>query len=230
MNQPVGRQGSRAAFLLAIALGVALGLVVLAFLIFRVFPNNLFLAQAQPTATSSPAPTVTPTVPPTATATVTPSPLPPTPTPPPTLTAVPPSATPPPPTKVPIQPSPTPTLPSGLFVTGIRTDPAVIKQKQEVTFYVTFLNTTGTNQVYHWLVFVYPKGQSLSIGETSDDRESLFTPGSVEVASINTWKIGPGQPCTDYVAEVHWTHPNGSKPAFTFVNGQTAALPLKVCP
>lgn len=229
MNQPLDPQGSnRSALLLAALAGIGLGVVVLAFLFIRVFPGSLFLAQAQPTATSSPAPTMTPTVPPTATATVTSSPLPP--TPPPTFTAIPPSATPPPPTKVPIQPSPTPTLPSGLFVTGIRTDPAVIKQKQEVTFYVTFLNTTGANQVYHWLVFVYPKGQSLSIGETSDDRESLFAPGSVEEASINTWKIGPGQPCTDFVAEVHWTHPNGSKPAFTFVSGQTAALPLKVCP
>ena len=235
MNQPLNQRPFTRT-LLAIVLGAVLGLVVLAFLFVRVFPGSLFLAQVPPTATSTPLPpsTVTATPPPTATATATaadtaaPSPVPP--TPPSTSTALPPSATPRPPTRVPVPPTRTTTIPPGVFVTRIRTDPAVVKQKEEVTFYVTFLNATGRSQRYHWFILVYPAGQSVAIGQTSADRESVFAPGTTEEASLNTWKTGPGAPCANYVAEVHWLRPDGSQPAFTQVNGQTAALPFQVCP
>ncbi len=213
-------------------LGAVTGLL-LGFLIFgKAFFNQIpFLAQSTPTvvrvvmeATPVP-PTATPTaLPPRATL------------PPPTLTVTPTITILPSPTITPtvprvvVRPSATPTLPPGIYVTNFRTDPAPAKQKQDLTFYVTLLNTTGDVQTYRWYVLIYSESQPNAVGQTSADKEYILPPGNSEHATLNTWRVGPGLPCTTYTAKIQFVDQQGGRPDFGKVGGGPATFPFQVCP
>lgn len=178
----------------------------------------------QSTATASATPFIPPPVTPTL---FIPSEVPPSPT-----LFVPPKVPPvPPPPPTLFIPSPPPVaLQPGVFVTGIRLDPPHPLQKQDVTFYVTFLNTTGVEQKYRWFIFIYLEDQSTPFGQTSSDMAYIIPPGTSEQVSLNTWKMGPGQPCTNLTAEVHWIGPEDTRPAFAGPNGRDFVFPFTVCP
>ncbi len=209
--------------------GLLIGLVIFS----KMCPAQLpFFSQAEPTAIPVVVVMETPTLPP-----PTPSPVPPTATlPPPTATAtspitpsltLTPTAT---ATRVLTPPPPTPPIPPSVYVTNVRTDPSPAKQKQDVTFYVTFLNTTGQERTYRWFVNIYDQNQSNPVGQTSSDKEFVLPPGTSEQATINMWRYGPGLPCTTYIAKIHWVNQDGSKPTFGKVGGAEAAFPFALCP
>lgn len=125
-------------------------------------------------------------------------------------------------------PSPTATQRS-VYVTGIRLDPPAPKQRDNVTFYVTFLNTTGTDQTYRWFIFIYREGQTEPFGQTSSDKERIIPPGTVEQQAINTWRMGSDEPCAKMEAKVHREDPGGGRPAFNSPDGQPYALPFTLC-
>ncbi len=207
--------------------GLMIGLVIFS----KMCPAQLpFLSQLEPTRapvvaimetpTPPPTPTASPTAtlpPPTATPTLVASP-----SPTPTLTAT--------ATRVYIPPPPTATLSPSVYVTNVQTDPSPAKQKQDLTFRVTFLNTTGQERSYHWFVYIYDQNQSNPVGQTSSDKEYVIPPGTSEQMTINTWRTGPGLPCTTYTAKIHWVNQDGSKPAFGKVGGTEAAFPFTLCP
>ncbi len=113
---------------------------------------------------------------------------------------------------------------------NVQTDPSPAKQKQDLTFLVTFLNTTGQEQSYRWFVNIYDQNQPNPVGQTSSDKEFIIPPGSSDYATINTWRMGPGLPCTTYIAKIHWVNQDGSKPVFGKVGGAEAAFPFTLCP
>ncbi len=118
----------------------------------------------------------------------------------------------------------------GVYVTGMRLDPPQPLQRQDVTFYVTFLNTTGVEQKYRWFIFIFREDQVAPFGQTSSDKTYIIPPGTSEQPSVNTWKMGPGQPCTNLTAEVHWLGPDGTGPAFSSPGGRDFVMPFTVCP
>jgi hypothetical protein len=209
--------------------GLLIGLVIFS----KMCPAQLpFFSQVEPTAipvvvvmeTPTPPPPTASPVPPTATLplpTATPTLLA-SPSPTPTLTAT--------ATRVFIPPPPTPTIPPSVYVTNVRTDPSPAKQKQDVTFYVSFLNTTGQDRTYRWFVYIYEQNQSNPVGQTSSDKDYVIPPGTSDQVTINTWRYGPGLPCTTYIAKIHWVHQDGSKPTFAKVGGTEAAFPFMLCP
>ena len=106
--------------------------------------------------------------------------------PPPTVTPEPTSAlATPTPTPAPATPAVAPTVSvrPGVYVTGLRFTPGAPKRGDPVTFYATFLNTTGREQHYQWLVEIWetdstkknPYGQA-------DNIERLIPSGSNERA------------------------------------------------
>lgn len=213
-------------------LGAVTGLL-LGFLIF----GKAFFAQiplfAQPTPTALRVVVAPTPVPPTLTATALPPTAtlaPPTALPTPTITILPSPIITPTATRVVIRPTATPTLLPGIYVTNFRTDPAPAKQKQDLTFYVTLLNTTGEPQTYHWYVLVYSENQTNAVGQTSADKEYFVPPGASEHAALNTWRVGPGQPCTTYTAKIQFVDQLGGRPNFGKVSGAAAAFPFQVCP
>ncbi len=136
----------------------------------------------------------------------------------------------PPPVKSIAPPTITPTFTSGVYVTGMRLDPPQPLQRQDVTFYVTFLNTTGVEQKYRWFIFIFREDQVAPFGQTSSDKAYIIPPGTSEQPSVNTWKMGPGQPCTNLTAEVHWIGPEDTRPAFGGPDGRDFVMPFTVCP
>ncbi len=215
-------------------LGGVSGLLVTLVIFSKMCPAQLpFFAPLELTTTPAPVVViVTATPPPTPTATLPPTetPAPPTgtptlvasPSPTPTLTVT--------ATRVFVPPPPTPTIPPSVYVTSVKTDPSPAKQKQDVLFRVTFLNTTGQDRTYRWFVYIYDQSQSNPVGQTSSDKEFVIPPGTSEQVTINAWRYGPGEPCTTYIAKIHWVNQDGSKPTFGQVGGAQAAFPFMLCP
>ena len=107
--------------------------------------------------------------------------------------------------------------------------PPVPGQKDDVLFYVTFLNTGG-EQKFRWFVFIYKEGQANPFGQTSSDHERILPPGIAELLTVNTWRPGIGQPCTNFVAKVNWVESGGGKSVFKNIDGQEYVLPFTICP
>ncbi len=123
---------------------------------------------------------------------------------------------------------PTP-IPLGVYVTNVRMEPPRPNPRESVIFYVTFLNTGG-EQEFRWFVFVYKEGQNNPIGQTSSDADRILPPGISEQPALNNWKMGPGEPCTNFYAQVHWLDPVMGKPFFKKPDGQPYILPFTLCP
>lgn len=164
-----------------------------------------------------------------------PTPTAPQPIPSPTWTVPPPTNAPPPTYAPATVVSPPPNAPPGVYVTSIRVDPPQPKEKQDVWFYVTFLNTTSSEQRIRWFVFVYRAEQKNPFGQTSYDRrgdgQDFIPVGSSERKTLNTWKVTGDGACKDYWAKANWFDPEtGAKPEFTDPNNGEYLKSFTVCP
>ncbi len=89
----------------------------------------------------------------------------------------------------------------GIYVTGVRIDPPVPARKQNVQFYVTFLNTTGAALNTRLVVFVFkPDNQKNALGQTTENGVSIV-PGQGELKSEG-WKLNGGGGCESFLARV----------------------------
>ena len=123
----------------------------------------------------------------------------------------------------------TPVPGHAVYVTKIRLDPPEPKHEQDVTFYVTFLNTTGADQTFRWFIFIYRQGQPNPFGQTSSDRARVISAGTVEQAAVNTWRMGVDEPCTTLEAKVYWEDPSGSRLVFNSPDGHPYVLIFTEC-
>ncbi len=136
------------------------------------------------------------------------------------------------PTRAPTRPPASPTIsaPPGVYATAIRVTPAAPKRNQPVTFYVTFLNTTGAPQTYRWRVIIFPPEGKNAKGDTAF-LDSTIPVGTSELASPDNWTIrGPG-PCEDYIARVFWLDEN--KQPVEFLKPDRSGGPaagFQICP
>jgi hypothetical protein len=166
-----------------------------------------------PTAISSPVPTITlpPPLPATAT-TVPPIAIPPTPTPAP-LTAIP--------------ATPTSAIQPGVYVTRIRPEPPSPPPATDTSFWVTFLNTTGSSPRYKWKVYIYkPDNLRNSFGETS--AVTIDIPAGSTEQNVGMWRITAGA-CGDYLARVGWLDDNNQITFFTRTDGQVYEFAFATC-
>ena len=121
---------------------------------------------------------------------------------------------------------------SGICVLSARTDPPNPQQKQDISFYVTFGNFTGSEQKYRWFVQIYdfdPDRKDPKIGQTAQDDYILPT-GTTEFRSLGTWRIGPGRPCYTYTGKVQWLPGDGSLQTLLDAVGNDFSFPINVCP
>lgn len=134
-----------------------------------------------------------------------------------------------PPTRVPA--TTTPSAPPGIYAASIRVDPAAPKRGQNVTFYVTFFNNTGSAQDYRWRVRIYLQDAKNGFGDTSPLNNTIV-PGTSELASADNWGVrGPGD-CMQLVARVFWID-TSSKAETEFVKPDQSGGPatgFQVCP
>jgi hypothetical protein len=130
----------------------------------------------------------------------------------------------------PIPPTPTLTAPPGIWAVSIRVEPTAPKRNQPVTFYVSFLNTTGAPQNYRWRILVFPPEGKNAKGDTTT-LSSTIPVGASELASADNWTIrGPGG-CEDYFARVFWLDEN--KQPHEFLKPDESGGPaagFQICP
>ncbi len=145
-------------------------------------------------------------------------------------------------TKKPVTPPPagptatkTLSVPPGVYVTKVRIDPPQPVPGSLVTFYVTFLNTSGGGGPNPWLVKVFrceaactDSELSRSIGETPKSTANISA-GTVELA-VGTWTVGLGA-CNIVASPYYLDAPTGQVLPFPAANGQDRYYGnFKTCP
>lgn len=136
------------------------------------------------------------------------------------------------PTSVPASTLPSPTAPPpppGVYVTRIRIEPPNPNIVEDIRFFVTFWNTAGPLQ-FKWCVYIYNTGAQNPRGQTTCDTLIDFPLGVYEYATRNTWKLGPGTPCTDLVARVQGIETNGARLIFKTLDFSENSFSFRVCP
>jgi hypothetical protein len=129
------------------------------------------------------------------------------------------------------RPTATPTLAfaPGVYVTALRSDPSPPVRREEVTFYATFLNTTGQEQSYRWFVYVYRADATRPFGQTASDRVYSIPTGAIELQTVNAWRLtGPGG-CENFVARIVWLDSNNQPQLFVKPEGTVFELPFTIC-
>ncbi|MBI4675320.1 MAG: zinc-ribbon domain-containing protein [Chloroflexi bacterium] len=120
-------------------------------------------------------------------------------------------------------------LPSGVYITALCPEPANPKRNQGVSFVATFLNTTGTQQPFDWLVLVYQPDAKKAFGET-DAQRIVAPPGVSQFTSASNWSVrGPGG-CIALYGVPHFQNPDASRVPFKQSNGNNARIDFSVCP
>ncbi len=153
--------------------------------------------------------------------------------------------TPPPPTATPdsqiIVPTPTPSSVSaptvaatvavkpGVYVTKLRFTPAAPKRGQPVTFFATFLNSTGRAQNYKWLVEIFRQNEAKPYGQ-ADALQREIPNGTNERATGDSWKVAGGGPCEPFRARVVFVDDQSRRIPFKRANGADLSVSFQVCP
>ncbi len=133
-------------------------------------------------------------------------------------------------TNTPVPPTPTPTGAPGVYVMNLRLEPPSPKRREEIGFYPTFLNTTGSEQSYRWLVYIYRTDNlGHAFGETPKSTVP-FPIGAVEQRANGTWKLTGGGECENFIARLAWINQDNQPIPFTKSDGQAYELPFTVCP
>ncbi|MBI4786724.1 MAG: hypothetical protein HY782_06740 [Chloroflexi bacterium] len=109
--------------------------------------------------------------------------------------------------------TPTAVIPPGVYVTGLRVEPVVPVRRQDVTFFPTFLNTSGATVNYRWLVYIFKlEVQKNSLGETPSIVAGIPV-GQGEQIPGGGWRLTGGGGCEEFVARVAWLD-SAKKPTF----------------
>ncbi len=108
-----------------------------------------------------------------------------------------------------------PNVPPGVYVTDLQTIPSKANIGDTLGFKVSFLNTTGSTQVYNWFVKVYQCPEQCqdfkhSYGETLHTSTNIAT-GASDLSSSQTINLGTGIRC-DLIARVNYVDPVSQLP------------------
>ncbi len=125
--------------------------------------------------------------------------------------------------------TPTPLPPPGLYVAALRMEPAAPARRQDVGFYVTFLNTAAGEHNLRWLVYIYQQSNlQKSYGETASIM-TTFPPGALELKASGSWRTGIGG-CEGYVVRVASVNSENKAIFFNRPNGELFEHRFTVCP
>ncbi len=123
--------------------------------------------------------------------------------------------------------APTLAVKPGVYVNSLRFTPRAPKRGQPITFFATFVNSTGRAASYKWLVEIWEADTTKRnrIGQANGQQPSIQV-GTKELATEG-WQIGPG-PCAPYRARVVYEDP--SPIPFKRTNGADLWVNFQVCP
>ena len=122
---------------------------------------------------------------------------------------------------------PTLAAPPGLYVSALRMDPGP-QRGVDISFYPTFLNTTGGTPTYRVKVYLYRvENMRNSFGETPIAPITIPA-GSTEQRVAGSWKLGSGG-CEDFIARVGWVDDQNRITFFNALAGGTFELQFPMC-
>jgi tetratricopeptide (TPR) repeat protein len=119
-------------------------------------------------------------------------------------------------------------IPPGLYVTGIRMDPAAPGHGQDVSFYATFLNTNSSTANLRWLVYIFKADTpTKSFGETASIATGI-PQGTGEQKAGSTWRTGIGT-CDNFIARAAWLDDSKKATILNKPDGTPYELAFSVC-
>lgn len=114
----------------------------------------------------------------------------------------------------------------GVYVTRLRVDPPVARNKDAVTFFATFANTTGRAVDAAWCVEVFRPGERKAFGSTRCNGKRI--PAGVSEQSSTGWEISGVRQCIPIVARV--VKNEGVITPYVQANGAALWLNFSACP
>lgn len=120
-----------------------------------------------------------------------------------------------------------PSAGGGVFVTSIRIEPEIPHNKEQVTFFATFNNTTSSNQNARWCAEVFRPGETRSFGISKCASDTI--PRGVSVRSTSGWNIAGIRQCVPVRARIVALEGDVRTP-YRMPNGQIFWLDLTACP
>lgn len=150
---------------------------------------------------------------------------------PPTPTSTPDAENPTPTATIPAVIAPTAAVKPGVYVNNLRLTPRGAKRGQPVTFYATFVNSTGKPQSFKWLVEIWEQDPNKKnpYGQADGQQREIAT-GTNELATGDSWKVAGGGPCTAFRARVVYEDDQTRRIPFKRTNGADLWVPFQVCP
>lgn len=127
--------------------------------------------------------------------------------------------------------APTAAVRPGVYVNSLRFTPRAPKRGEPVTFFATFVNSTGKAQNYRWLVEIWeadtnkrnPYGQA-------DAQDQAIPLGANERATGDSFKVAGGGPCVPFRAHVVYVDDAGRRVPFLRTNGTELWVNFQICP
>ncbi len=129
-------------------------------------------------------------------------------------------------------PQPAASATPGLYVTGLRIQPAQPAFNQSIAFFPTFVNNTQGDYAVKWLVYVWKADQPLNTNSETAVSFTHFPVGTAEYAAADDggFKYGAtGRTCEYFFARVAWLDSNNQPVYFTDLSGKTVEQGFAVC-
>ncbi len=121
-------------------------------------------------------------------------------------------------------------FPPGVYVTDVRTDPNPPNRTAELRFFATFANSTGSQQNYRWIVYIYRfDAPNRSTGETTQTPVNIPI-GSSEQKSDGFWRLGPGNQCENFFVRVAMLDQDKRPTMLTRPDGKVFEKSMTLCP
>jgi len=119
-----------------------------------------------------------------------------------------------------------------VYVTHLRSDPAQPLNLQHITFYATFMNTTGSGASYRWCIEIWdPNNSKKAFGNTSCRDTNTVPVGVNEIMAWDTtYRIVSGGSCLPLRARVIWITNDNARVPFTQPDGSIYWYGFQVCP
>ena len=115
-----------------------------------------------------------------------------------------------------------------IFITRLRLSPSTPHNKENVTFFATFTNTTGQDENAAWCVEIFRPNESKSFGITRCDLKVI--PKGVTEQAATSWQIAGIRSCIPLLARAVVRGEGDTRTPFVLPNGKAYWASFTACP
>ncbi len=119
-------------------------------------------------------------------------------------------------------------MPPGVYVTGLKIDPAQPKFGKDITFIATFRNTTAKDDQAQWFIEIFNRESNKSVGETLV--QTITIPPGTHEFSVDGWKLSAEKACVRLYAQAWHLNAENKPVHYVSENGEVISHEFEVCP